>query len=230
MAVSNRTMRYEVLAIALLALLAAATPATAADILAAQTAPAAPAQPANEQVIEPSVVRRDVRLPKIPSKDFIVGAFAGTYATENFGSSAVYGLRLGYHVTEDLFVEGAYAQTEVSDANFRQVLPGGIFPERTETLSYYNLSAGYNVLPGEVFIGRNWAKASALYLMAGIGSTKFLEQRKLTLNYGIGLRMFMKDWASLQVDMKDHVYSLDLLGRRQSTHNLELSAGLTFYF
>lgn len=187
-------------------------------------------QPANEQVIEPAVPRRGVRLPKIPNKDFIVGAYAGTYSTENFGSSAVYGARLGYAITEDFFVEAVYAESTVSDANFRQILPGGIFPQQEQTLTYYNLSAGYNILPGEVFFGSRWAKASALYLMAGVGSTKFLEQRKQTVNFGLGLRVWLKDWASLQVDFRDHVYSLDLLGRRQNTNNLELTAGATFYF
>jgi outer membrane beta-barrel protein len=187
-------------------------------------------QPANEQVIQPQVDRREVKLPKFPSKDFEFGLFAGTYATENFGSSTIYGARLGYHITEDIFVVAAYGRTEVSDENFRQILPGGVFPQPKETLSYYNLSAGYNILPGEVFIGKNIAKASALYLIGGIGSTSFLEQRKQTINFGLGLRVFLKDWAALQVDFRDHVFSLDLLGRRQNTHNLELSAGVTIYF
>jgi outer membrane beta-barrel protein len=187
-------------------------------------------RPANEQVIEPQVPRRDVRVPKIPSNDFVAGVFAGTYSTENFGASAVYGLRLGYHITEDVFVEAAYARTKVSDENFRQILPGGVFPQPRQTLSYYNLSAGYNVLPGEVFFGRSFAKTTALYLIAGVGGTRFLEQRKQTVNFGLGLRMLLKDWFSLQVDLRDHVYSLDLLGRRQSTQNLELSAGATFFF
>jgi len=42
----------------------------------------------------------------------------------------VLGLRLGYHITEDFFVEGSYASTKVSDAAFRQVLPGGVFRTR----------------------------------------------------------------------------------------------------
>lgn len=197
---------------------------------AQQPAPGQPQQPANEQVIQPEVARRPIRIPKFPSKDFEFGAFTGTYAAQNFGSSLVYGVRLGYHITEDFFVEGALAETKVSDENFRQVLPGGIFPNEKESLRYYNLSAGYNILPGEVFIGRNTAKASQLYLMAGIGSTRFLEQRKQTLNFGLGLRVYLKDWAALQVDMRDHVFALDLLGRRENTQNLELTAGITLFF
>jgi outer membrane beta-barrel protein len=214
-------MRFQHLALSLL--LAALTAAPA--LVRAQDT-----RPANEQVIEPQVDRRVVKLPKFPSNDFEFGAFGGTYATENFGSSLVYGARLGYHITEDIFVEAAYGRSQISDENFRQILPGGIFEQPKETLTYYNLSAGYNVLPGEVFFGKSYAKPSALYLIGGIGSTRFLEQRRMTVNFGLGLRVFLADWAAIQVDMRDHVFSLDLLGKRQNTQNLELSAGLTFFF
>lgn len=191
---------------------------------------AAPIAATAQQVIEPKVDRRDVRVPRIPSNDIELGAFAGTYSTQNFGASAVGGVRLGYHVTEDVFVEATYAATRVTDQDFRLILPGGIFPSEKQTLSYYNVSAGYNVLPGEVFIGRNTAKATALYVIGGIGSTRFLEQRRQTFNVGLGGRMFLRDWAALQVDMRDHVFSLDILGKRRSTQNLELTAGVTFFF
>src|SRR5262245_38801084 len=90
---------------------------------------AADERPANEQVIEPQVDRRPVKLPKFPSNDFEIGLFSGTYATENFGSSLLYGLRLGYHITEDIFVEAVYGRSRISDENFRQILPGGVFPQ-----------------------------------------------------------------------------------------------------
>lgn len=202
-------------------LLALATP-----VLAAAQATA----PANEQVVDPQVDRRDVRVPKFPSKDFSIGLFAGTYGTENFGSSPVVGLKAGYHITEDIFVEAAFGATKVSDEAFRQILPGGVFVNETEKLSYYNLSAGYNILPGEIFIGRNIAKASQFYVIAGIGSTKFIDQKRQTVNVGFGMRVYFTDKMAVQVDMRDHIYSLDLLGRRQSTQNLELSAGFTYFF
>lgn len=208
---------------ALLVLAAFALPAFA------QTTPTP--RPANEQVVVPQVERRDLKLPKFPSKDVEVGAFAGVYSTENFGASAVYGLRLGYHITEDFFVQANFAQTKVSDEAFRQLLPGGgVFPKEEQTLNYYNLSAGWNVLPGEVFIGSNRAKATAVYLLAGIGSTKLVERRRQTMNFGLGLRLLLADRAGLHLEMRDHVFSTDLLGPKQSTHNLELSGGLSWYF
>ena len=219
-------MRIPFPELALTAALAIATPALA------QTAPPAGATPSppNEQVIEPAVPRREVRVPKIPSNDIIVGGYLGTYSSEDFGASFVYGLRLGYHITEDFFVEGVYGTTKVSDENFRQILPGGVFPQKEETLSYYNLSVGYNILPGEAFFGSKYAKAQALYLIAGVGSTKFLEQSNQTINFGLGYRVFLKDWAAIQVDFRDYIYTLDLLGKSKSTQNLELTAGLTFFF
>jgi outer membrane beta-barrel protein len=194
------------------------------------TIPSANPNPANEQVVVPQVDRRDVKVPRIPSKDFELGALVGTYATQNFGSSAVYGVRLGYHLTEDFFFEGVLAQTKVSDEAFRQVLPGGVFGKPSETLRYYNVSVGWNLFPGEVFIGAKRAKASALYLIGGIGSTHFGDQSKQTFNVGFGTRVFLADWAAIQLDMRDHVFELDILGKRQRTQNIEMTGGLTFFF
>src|SRR5204863_3310611 len=133
------TMRKQDIAIPLLmgtlALLLATIPIWAH----AQQQPGAKEQPGNEQVIIPQVDRRDVKLPRMPSKDFEVGLFAGVYATQNFGTHAVGGIRLGYHLSEDIFVEGVLAQTKVSDEPLRAVIPAGIFPEPTEKLTYYNL-------------------------------------------------------------------------------------------
>jgi outer membrane beta-barrel protein len=145
-------------------------------------------------------------------------------------------VRLGYHISEDIFVQAVYAQTKVSDENFRQILPGGIFAKPEETLKYYNLSAGYNILPGEVFWGRNTAFASQLYVIGGIGNTNFIASDKVnhrnrqTINYGMGVRVLFHDRFSLQVDMRQHLFDLDILGKNETTKNLEWTGGLSFYF
>ncbi|MDH4051184.1 MAG: outer membrane beta-barrel domain-containing protein [Rubrivivax sp.] len=187
-------------------------------------------QAADDPPVVPEVERREVVLPKFPSRDFEVGLFAGTYATQNFGSGPVVGLRAGYHLTEDFFVEGAYGSTRVSDDAFRQILPGGVFPEPETTLSYYNLSAGWNLLPGEVFLGSRQARATAIYLIGGVGSTSFNEQKSQTINLGFGLKLLLGDRAAVRLDVRDHLFSLDLLGKRESTQNLEVTAGVGWHF
>jgi len=190
---------------------------------------AAASAPANEQVVVPEVDRRDVRLPRFPSKDFEIGAMLGAYSTQSFGTSGVAGVRLGYHITEDFFVESAFAQTKINDKTFKQIFPGGNVLD-SDKLNYYSVSAGYNVLPGEVFLGSKYAKASSIYVVGGVGSTKIDNQRHQTFNVGFGFRVLLNDKFALRVDMRDHVFSYDLLGVRQSSQNLELTTGFAFYF
>lgn len=209
--------------------LAALALATLASSALAQT-PSTQPESNTQQVVVPEVERRELKLPKYPSKDFAIGAFVGTYATQNFGAAPVGGVRLGYHITEDWFVDATLGQTTVTDEAFRQILPGSLFVNDKERLRYYNVSAGYNILPGEVFLGARRAKASAVYVLAGIGRTRFDEQRAQTVNLGLGMRVLFTERTAIQVDMRDHLYSLDILGKRQSTHNLELTAGFTFFF
>jgi outer membrane beta-barrel protein len=193
-----------------------------------------PPQPANEQVIVPQVDRRELKIPKFPSKDFEVNLFAGSYSAQNFGTNAVAGVKLGYHITEDVFVQAAFARTNISDENYRLVFPNGIFPTPERKLSYYNVSAGYNILPGEIFIGRNIAKASAFYVIGGIGSTSFnissFDQKAQTINFGFGFRVLFTDRMALQLDVRDHVFTIDLLGKRDSTQNIELTGGFSYFF
>lgn len=213
----------------------AQTPAPAApDTPSAPTPASAPAPapaPAPEQVIVPQVDRRDVKLPHFASNDISVSLFTGSYSTQNFGTSLVAGVRLGYHITEDIFAEASYGRSKVSDSDFRQIFPnGGIFPTPRQTLSYIDAVAGYNLLPGEVFFGRGNAKISQGYVVLGLGSTSFAGQKRQTLTAGFGSRVMFTSRFAAQVDVRDHIFSLDLLGKRSSTQNIELTAGLSVFF
>jgi outer membrane beta-barrel protein len=186
--------------------------------------------PDQNQVVVPEVTRRDIEPPRYPSSDFDIGFYGGTYSTQNFGASAVGGLRLGYNITEDYFVQGVLASTTVSDKNYRQILPGGIFPNENERLTYYNLSAGYNFLPGEIFIGTTYATPFHVYVIAGVGNTSLDDQKHATFNFGSGMRLFLSDRYSVQIDARDHVFSMDLLGARERLQNLEFTIGFTASF
>jgi outer membrane beta-barrel protein len=209
---------FTTLAIALAASAVLSAPARAADVSAA------------DQAVVPQVDRRDIKLPKFPNNDFELGLYGGVYSTQNFGSSVAGGVRLGYHITEDFFVEGAVGTTKVSDEAFRRILPGGIFTGNTEKLVYSNLNVGMNVLPGEVFLGGSYAMPSQVFILAGGGTTRFNGQRMQTVDFGVGVKVYVKDWFAVRVDMRDNIYTLDLLGKRDRTQNVELNAGLSFLF
>ena len=182
-----------------------------------------------DQIIQPEVDRRDVKIPKINSSDFEIGAYGGMLSIEDFGSSAVYGARLVYHVTEDYFVEGLYGRSSVSDQSFCD-LGLCLFTQRQEDLTYYALSLGYNLLPSEIFVGKGYAMNSAVYLLAGVGNTSFANESHFTFNVGLGLRVLPRDWLALHVTLRDYLFDTDFFGTNKLTNNVELTCGLSVYF
>jgi len=184
-----------------------------------------------EQVIQPELERRDVKVPHINADDIEVGFYSGILSMENFSAQSVKGVRLAYHVTEDFFVEGAYARSTISDEFYRsRAFPITGFDQQEEDLTYYNLSLGYNVLPGEIFLGRRWAMASAFYIIGGIGTTEFAHESYATFNFGGGYRILLNDWLALHIDMRDYVFDSDLLGQNKRTNNFEATVGMTVFF
>ncbi len=181
------------------------------------------------QVIDPEVERRKIKEPAIDREDFELGAFAGIMSIEDFGSDLVYGARLAYHVTEGFFVEAAVGQSEAGETSF-EILSGGASLLDDRTLTYYNLSLGYNILPGEVFIGEGRAFNTNLYLIAGLGSTRFADDDRFTVNFGAGYRFLLTDTLALHLDFRDHLFDIDLLGEEKTVHNLEATLGITIFF
>lgn len=182
-------------------------------------------------VIEPRLERPVLNLAAIDSEDFELSVFAGLLSLEDFGVNPVYGARLAYHIGERLFVEAGYGVSEAGDTSF-ETLSGGVqlLTDEQRELSYYNLSLGFNVLPAEVFPTRYRAFASSLYLVGGIGSTDFADSERFTLHWGAGYRLLANDWLALHVDFRDHMFDLDVLGEDKTTHNFEISAGISVFF
>ena len=183
------------------------------------------------QVIEPEVERREVREPEIDTENFEVGAFVGVMSIEDFGSDVVYGARLAYHLTDSLFVEGTLGQTEAGLTSF-EVLSGGapLISDSERTLTYYALNLGYNVLPGEGFVGEGRAYNTALYISGGPGATRFAGDDRFSINFGAGYRLLLTDSIALHLDFRDHLYDIDLFGEEKTVHNLEGTLGVTVFF
>ena len=181
------------------------------------------------QVIQPQIDRRDIVVPKIKARDFEWTVYLGQYNAESFGAQPVYGTRLGYHLSEDFFAEFALAKSSISDANFRH-LGIAIFSEEVTELMYYNVSAGFNLFPGELFLGRGRAWGSTLYVIGGVGVTSFDTFDRVTLSYGLGLRILPFKRVSLRMELREHTYESDLLGENRYLRNLELTGGLAIVF
>ncbi len=189
----------------------------------------------DELELEPLVIReddrREVDVDQIDSEDFEIGAYGGVMSIEDFGSDTVVGVRAAYHVTEDFFIEGVYGQSTLGETSF-ETLSGGarLLTDEERDFTYYNVSVGVNLFPGESFLARRWAWRGGLYLIGGIGSSEFGGDELFTYNAGVGYRLAATDWLAFRFDVRDHVFSSDLLGSEETKHNLEISGGLTIFF
>ena len=189
-----------------------------------------PAEPQG-QVIDPEVERREIKEPKIDNENWEITAFAGIFSIEDFGSDLVYGARIAYHVTEGFFVEASAGKTQAGLTSF-EVLGGGapILSDEERDFIYYNLNVGYNILPGEAYVGKSRAYNTGLYISAGLGSTRFAGDDRFTVNFGAGYRFILTDSIAIHLDFRDHLYDIDVIGEEKTTHNLEGTMGLSFFF
>ncbi len=182
-------------------------------------------------VIEPDVERREVSPPRIDTEDFEVGVFAGQMSVEDFGVNTVAGARFAYHVTEGFFVELAAGQTTTERTSFERLSGAAqLLTDAERDYTYYNVSLGYNILPGEGFFGKNRALNMHTYVIGGVGKTDFAGDNRFTLNLGVGLRILPLDWLAIHADVRDHIFDIDLLGQAKTAHNLETHIGVTFFF
>ena len=182
-------------------------------------------------VIEPEVERRIIDPAEIDTEDFELGFFAGQMSVEDFGVNTVTGLRFAYHITEGFFIEVGAGQTDAGLTSFERLSGAAqLLTDQQREYSYYNVSMGYNIFPGESFIGRNRAVNTSFYVIAGVGNTTFAGDDRFTVNFGAGMRFLPLDWLAIHVDVRDHILDVDLLGQEKTVNNLEAHVGLTFFF
>lgn len=189
------------------------------------------AEEAQAPVIEPELERREIEIAAIDTEDFELGLYAGLMSIEDFGVNSVVGARFAYHITEKYFVELAAGASEGEETSFERLSGAAqLLTDDERSLSYYNLSLGYNLFPGEVYLGSDRAFNSTIYLIGGVGKTNFAGDDRFTLNLGMGVRLLPTDWFAIHADIRDNIYDVDLLGQEKTTHNLEAHLGVTFFF
>lgn len=183
------------------------------------------------RVVEPEVERRKIKVARIDVDNIEIGGSYGALSIEDFGTNPAWGVSAAYHVTEDLFFQGNFGRSKAGKTSY-ETLGGNVqlLTPAERQFTYYSLSLGYNLFPGEVYIGRSLAMNSALYVMGGIGSTKFAGDQQFTVNFGAGYRLLPTDWLAIHIDVQDRVFRSDLLGTEKLVNNLGAAIGLTVFF
>ena len=182
-------------------------------------------------VIDPDLERRDIKQPRIDSENFEIGIHGGLMSIEDFGTNSSFAARFTYHIAGGFFAEAAYGQSEGGTTSFERLSGAApLLTDEEREFTYYDLSFGYDILPGEVFIGSSRAFNTALYLLAGAGSTEFGGDDRFTITLGAGVRFLMTDAFAVHLDVRDRLFDIDLLGEDKTAHNFDTTLGFSFFF
>ena len=95
--------------------------------------------------------------------------------------------------------------------------------------TYYDLDVGYNVLPGEMFLGRGRAFNSALYVRRH-GDVKFADKDQFAINFGVGTRILITDWlAHAPGRSRSRVRDGPVRTSTKNVNNIEATLGMTTF-
>lgn len=189
-----------------------------------------PRNDALDAIVSPDLERRVITEDLLDSENWEIGVYGGLLNVEEFDSNPVVGVRLAYHMTESISLELNIGESEVGETSY-ETLAGDVqlLSGDDRSYSYYNISFVYNLLPGEVFIGKNTAYNTNFYFIAGVGNTTFNTDDYFTYSLGGGLRFYLTDAIALHATVKNHTYDSDIITAQQ-VNNIESTIGVSFYF
>ncbi|MBU2870789.1 outer membrane beta-barrel domain-containing protein [Colwellia sp. E2M01] len=181
--------------------------------------------------VDVDVEKRDVLEDILDDENFEIGVQVGIMSIEDFGSNAWVSAHFTYHISEFFYAKARYGQSEAGTTSFENLVNASpLLTDEQRELSYYGLNIGYNLMPGEVFLGRDFALNSAFSIELGAGTTQFAGDDKFTVNVGVNQRLFLTDWIAWDIGMSDYIFDTDIAGENKTTHNLNFTTGFAFYF
>lgn len=183
------------------------------------------------QQVQPEIERNVVSEDRLDSENWLLSARAGVLSIEDFGSSAIGAVQLSYHINEDFFLTAEYAMAKAGRTSFEDL--SGAAPLLTDSereWRYYGGQLGYMLLPGEVFLSRDYALNSGLALFAGAGNVDFAGDKVFALHMGSQFRLYATDWLAIELTFSDYIFETTILARSKNTHNLSLALGVAVYF
>ncbi len=182
-------------------------------------------------LIEPQIEREEFDESLIESDDFEVALYGGYLAIENFDTNIVVGVKVGYHISEDFFVQGAFGLSDSGETSFERLTGGApLLSDDEREVEYYLISLGFNLFPGEAFVTDSTTFNNVFYLSAGVGTTAFAGEDRFTIAYAFGYRTLFADGFSLDVEMRDLIWELDVFGETENTNNLEFTVSMNLFF
>jgi len=188
-------------------------------------------EPSNNIEIKADVERRTMLEDVLDNENFEFGVQLGVISIEDFESSGWVSAHFAYHITEFFYVKARYGKAEGGETSFEKLVNAApLLTDEQREFNYYGLNIGYNLMPGEVFLGRDLAFNSLFSVELGAGSTEFAGDDNFTVNVTANYRVFITDYLAWDIGMSDYILDTKITGETKTTHNLNFTTGISFYF
>ena len=184
-----------------------------------------------DDIVTADIERRVVLEDLLDSENFEFGMQLGLISIEDFESNLWISGYFSYHINEYFYAKALYGYSKAGQTSFERLanVPPLLTDEQRK-LKYYGLNIGYNLMPGEVFLSKDLAFNSMFSVEIGGGSTEFSDSNQFTVNLTANYRIFLTDWLTLDIGMSDYIFDNSITGRTKTTHNLNFTTGIAFYF
>ncbi|MDH5392664.1 MAG: outer membrane beta-barrel domain-containing protein [Gammaproteobacteria bacterium] len=180
-------------------------------------------------IVKPDAEQEIIKNADIRNLGMNTGVYMGVMNYENFNSSLLLAWYLNYPFDENLFVEAELGISRVSDTEYRNIgLP--LLSEERVVAAFYTVLVGYNLLPGEVYLGHGKTLRSDVYLLAGVGTVDIDNNSYVALHFGGGIKIELNDDSGLRIEFRDRMIDSDILGSDKLTNNTEFHLGIDWKF
>ena len=184
-----------------------------------------------DETVTADIERREVLEDILDSENFEFGVQLGLISIEDFESNLWMSGHVAYHINEYFYAKALYGYSKAGHTSFERLanVPPLLTDEQRK-LKYYGLNIGYNLMPGEVFLSKDLAFNSMFSIEIGGGSTEFSDSNQFTVNLTANYRVFLTDWLTWDIGMSDYIFDNNITGESKTTHNLNFTTGIAFYF
>jgi outer membrane beta-barrel protein len=173
----------------------------------------------------------------VQKRDFIkrhrveLSLLGGHYAADMLSSTYTYGASVGYWLSEDFGVEALLARNPVQ---FRLEQPFTGFDREHHFQSGTAWNAMGAMVWAPIHAKLRWSERrithADLAWLVGAGRTFNDTAQGLTLQVGVGLRLFLARHLSVRLDLRDFAIPEEVLGRGRTSHNIVTLVGLCGWF
>jgi len=179
-------------------------------------------------IILPEIKRDAGMAPILDTEKIETTSYIGAYKMDGFRAEPVVGIRIAYHLSPLLFMEGSFAKIRAKDISLENMGRASVFED--EAMHYLNLSLGFNLLPGQMYVGKNRSINTDFYVKAGFGQLSVDDDNLSSLHIGAGLRAIPTDWLSIHMDMRSYFLNKSFLDPDDYSHNIEYTFGVGLIF